>query len=220
MSESESAQHLSHCPQLFWPAPAPPGTDRVQTASPSTDQRRPTSTGVLAGRLPSQSSNSWSEFSQRRYISKRSATTSANKTCPRRAGRSPGWPATSAVLGWVGWIGCGIPSTSPQGYHTATRGQSYMRPSPVASRAAPGSPRGRAALVGSDTGAVPGLPRVRFPCPPAEPGVPISRHRALRVSFPLVSRWWRFPVSGSTGSGSCCRGSGSGSGSPERWMRR
>jgi hypothetical protein len=73
-------------------------------------------------------------------------------------------------------------------------------------------------LVGSDTGAVSGLPRVRFPCPPAEPGVPISRHRALRVSFPLVSRWWWFAVSGSRGSGFCCRGSGSGS--PRRWLRR
>jgi len=34
---------------------------------------------------------------------------------PRRAGRAPGWP------------GCGIPSTSPRGYHTPTRGQSYAR---------------------------------------------------------------------------------------------
>ncbi|TQM02062.1 hypothetical protein [Pseudonocardia kunmingensis] len=41
--------------------------------------------------------------------------------------------------------------------------------------------------VGSDTGAVPGLPRVRFPCPPAEPDVRLSPHPALRMSWPLLS---------------------------------
>ena len=49
--------------------------------------------------------------------------------------------------GWAGCeLGCGIPST-PKGYHTATRGQSYPRRSPVASRTASGAPRGRATPV-------------------------------------------------------------------------
>ena len=69
-------------------------------------------------------------------------------------------------------------------------------------------------------------PRARCRCchqpvsrrsPPA-PGVHLSMHRALRVSCPLVSRWWRLLVPGSMGSGYCCRGSGSVS--PRRWMRR
>jgi hypothetical protein len=70
--------------------------------------------------------------------------------------------------------------------------------------------------VGSDRGAVLVLRSVRFPGPPAAPGVRVSTHRALHVSFPLVScGWW---LSGSRGSGWCCRGSGSGS--LRRWMRR
>jgi hypothetical protein len=69
--------------------------------------------------------------------------------------------------------------------------------------------------VGSDTGAVPGLPWVRFPCPPAEPDVRVSTHPALHVSFPLLSRWWR---RGSRGS--VCSLRGSGSGSRRRWRRR
>jgi hypothetical protein len=39
--------------------------------------------------------------------------------CPRRAGRSPRWPATSTAAAGAGGPGCGISSTSPQGYHTA-----------------------------------------------------------------------------------------------------
>lgn len=72
-------------------------------------------------------------------------------------------------------------------------------------------------LVGSATGAVPRLLPVRFPWPPAEPGVRVSTHRALHVSCPLVSRSG-LPVSGSTGCG--CRDRGSGNGSPRRWPRR
>jgi hypothetical protein len=41
--------------------------------------------------------------------------------------------------------GCGIPSTSPEDYHTAVRGQSDTTPVPVPSRAAPRLPCGRAA---------------------------------------------------------------------------
>ena len=72
-------------------------------------------------------------------------------------------------------------------------------------------------LVGSATGAVPGLLLVRFPWPPAEPGVRLSTHRALRVSCSLVSPRG-LPVSGSTGSRCCDRGSGNGS--LRRWRRR
>jgi hypothetical protein len=50
--------------------------------------------------------------------------------CPRRAGRSPGWPATRTAAAGLG-EGCGIPSTSPKGYHTAARGQSKTTYAPV-----------------------------------------------------------------------------------------
>jgi hypothetical protein len=49
-----------------------------------------------------------------------------------------------------------------------------------------------------------------FPGPPAAPGVRLSPHRALHVSCQWVSRWRRLLGSVSMGSGSCCRGSGSG----------
>ena len=64
--------------------------------------------------------------------------------------------------------------------------------------------------VGSDRGALPGSLPVGFPGPPAAPGVRLSPHRALHVSCQWVSRWRRLPGSVSMGSGSCCRGSGSG----------
>jgi len=70
-------------------------------------------------------------------------------------------------------------------------------------------------VVGSGTGAVPGLPRVRFPYPPAEPDVRVSTHPALHVSCPLLNRCWRWR---SRGSG--CSRRGSGSGSRRRWRRR
>jgi hypothetical protein len=37
-----------------------------------------------------------------------------NKACPRRAGRSPGWPATNASGAGPVWVGWGIPPTSPR----------------------------------------------------------------------------------------------------------
>ena len=46
---------------------------------------------------------------------------------------------------------------------------------------------GAGAEVGSDRGAVLVSRPVRFPGPPAAPGVPLSRHRALHVSHSLVS---------------------------------
>ena len=64
--------------------------------------------------------------------------------------------------------------------------------------------------VGSDRGALPGSLVVGFPGPPAAPGVRLSPHRALHVSCQWVSRWRRLSGPVSTGSGSCCRGSGSG----------
>ena len=73
--------------------------------------------------------------------------------------------------------------------------------------------RGRAdhtRAVGSDRGALPGSLLVGFPGPPAAPGVRLSPHRALHVSCQWVSRWRRLLGPVSMGSGSCCRGSGSG----------
>ena len=66
-------------------------------------------------------------------------------------------------------------------------------------------------LAGSDRGALSGLLPVDFPGPPAAPAVRLSPQRALHVSYQLVSRWRRLPGPMSTGSGSCCRDSGSGS---------
>ena len=57
---------------------------------------------------------------------------------------------------------------------------------------------------------VPVLPLVVSRRSPPAPGVRLSPHRALHVSWPLVN-CWLLPVGGSTGSGLCCRGSGSGS---------
>jgi hypothetical protein len=54
--------------------------------------------------------------------------------------------------------------------------------------------------VGSDRSALSVFPLVGFCGPPAEPGVRLSTHRALHVSWPLVSRLLRLPVSGSMGS--------------------
>jgi hypothetical protein len=52
----------------------------------------------------------------------------------------------STAAAGPGWAGCGIPSTSPKGYHTTTRGQSQTMHTPVPSRAAPGLPCGRVAV--------------------------------------------------------------------------
>lgn len=82
---------------------------------------------------------------QRRYISKRSSTTTTATTrCPRRAGRSPGWPTPAPSPVRWGWRGVWHPADLPKGYHAAPRGQAWDA-RPAASRdAAPGEPRGRA----------------------------------------------------------------------------
>jgi hypothetical protein len=50
------------------------------------------------------------------------------KTCPRRAGRSPGWPtqASSPLPGleWGDWVG--HPVDLPKGYHALPRGQAWQ----------------------------------------------------------------------------------------------
>ena len=80
-------------------------------------------------------------------------------TCPRRAGRSPGWLATRTAVTGPGWAGCAIPSTSPEGFHTPSRGQSQTMHAPVPSRVAPGMACGRAAPDRRD--ATPGPQRAR-----------------------------------------------------------
>jgi hypothetical protein len=84
------------------------------------DQRHP---DIPAGHRSFQPSRPWSAFSQPRYISKRSATTSTTKMRPRQAGRSPGWPTQApspARLG--GWVVAS--HRPPEGYHAAPQGTS------------------------------------------------------------------------------------------------
>ncbi len=73
-----------------------------------------------------------------------SANAARSKTNHALAGRADlrdGQPRARAGPG-LGWTRCGVPSTSPQGYHTATRGQSYLRPR----RSRRGLPPGRRAV--------------------------------------------------------------------------
>jgi hypothetical protein len=65
--DQEEAAEVRGASDLPWP-----GTNRVQTASPNTTQRRPTSTSVFAGERPFRPLKPWSASSQRRYINKRS----------------------------------------------------------------------------------------------------------------------------------------------------
>jgi hypothetical protein len=47
------------------------------------------------------------------------------KTCPRRAGRTPGWPTPrQAPARWVGWVR--HPADLSEGYHAAPRGQAWQ----------------------------------------------------------------------------------------------
>ncbi len=87
------------------------GTNRVQIPSPDTGQRRPTSPNVPAGQRLSRRSKTWPAFSQRRYISYRSANQSKHALAGR-ADLRDGRPQSRAALGGV--TGCGIPSISPR----------------------------------------------------------------------------------------------------------
>jgi hypothetical protein len=79
---------------------------------PTPSQHRPTSTGVRADERPFRPLKPWPALSQPHYISNRSPV--QTKTCPRRAGRSPGWPATSEALVWVGWTGVASRRSPPR----------------------------------------------------------------------------------------------------------
>ena len=82
-----------------------------QQTSTNINQHLPTSTGVFAGKQPSRPSKPWPGFPQRRYVSKRSR--GSTKLCPRRAGRSPGWPASrTAAAGLSGQGGASHRSPS------------------------------------------------------------------------------------------------------------
>jgi len=85
--------------------------------------------------------------------------------------------------------------------------QGLITDNPAARAELPRARRPRALVVGSGRSALPGLLPVGFSGPPAEPGVRLSPHRALRVPCPLAM----FAAGGSTGSVSVPRGSGSGS---------
>jgi len=119
-----------------------PGTNRVQAAPPDATRCRPTSPDVRAGHRPSRPPSPWSAFSQPRYISKR--RTGPDKTCPRRAGRTPGWPATST--GAAGWAGCrqGVASHRPPQRATTRRPGGRATRGPLRSRR--GLPPGRRAV--------------------------------------------------------------------------
>ncbi|MGH3572456.1 MAG: hypothetical protein ACRDUW_11590, partial [Pseudonocardiaceae bacterium] len=53
---------------------------------------------------------------RRRYISKRSTV---QQSMPSPGGQISGMAGHQRGRDWVGWTGWGIPSISPQGYHTA-----------------------------------------------------------------------------------------------------
>jgi hypothetical protein len=116
-----------------------PGTNRVQT--PPTNATQPLSLDVPAGYRPSRALRPWSAFCQLRYITKRSMI-SANMPSP--GGQISGIAGTSFKPGSGGGGRVWYPVNLPQGYHAAPQGQSSPRRPPVASRAAPGAPRGRA----------------------------------------------------------------------------
>jgi hypothetical protein len=120
------------------------GTRSKSGTSPAT-RRHPTSTNITRRpRMPPPVSTIKTLAGVRPAALHQQTQCRSTKQCPRRAGKSPGWPATSA-----GGTGPGVdrvwhPVDPPEGYQTATRGRVTPRPSPVASRASPGSPRGRA----------------------------------------------------------------------------
>ncbi|MCA1705410.1 MAG: hypothetical protein LC808_19995, partial [Actinobacteria bacterium] len=59
-----------------------------------------------------------------------------NHNMPSPGGQASEMAGHELCCGKAGLGGCGIPSTSPKGYHTAARGQSQMTHPPVLVRAA------------------------------------------------------------------------------------
>lgn len=92
--------------------------------------------------------------------------------CPRRAGRSPGWPERDT------------PTTSPRATTRHPRGRVARARPPVASRAAPGSTRGRAAPGRRDATRAPACTRSRAggtqKAPPAPTPVRTGWHTTVR----------------------------------------
>jgi hypothetical protein len=104
-------------------------------------QVQPASPGASAGHRPSRSPMPRPAFPSKLHQQPQHGPTT---TCPRRTGRFPGWPTTSTNAAGPSVGRAWHPVDLPRGYHTASPGQSYTSPSPVASRAAPGVPYGRA----------------------------------------------------------------------------
>lgn len=88
-----------------------PGTNWVQAAPPDVTERRPTSLHVLARHWPSRPPGP-GRRSPRRATSANAARSKQHMPSPGR--QASGMASHENYCGWVGWTGCGIPSTSPR----------------------------------------------------------------------------------------------------------
>ena len=118
------------------------------------------------------------------------STPHQGKLRPRRAGRSPGWPTRAGECGasWVGRVR--HPIDLPEGYHTATRGQSS--PDRVALRRGP--PPGRRVVGRCQVDGMPHEPVVSGANPERMPHARPSphntgRHERAAQAAQDVSRW-------------------------------